>query len=242
MEFYAGSEHTARAVMHNPTSMAFGYLGVLFMGIGQASMVEVNFHLEAGESKEVLFPITMPTALGDYPVYVGVFSGGTFLEPLRQGENVAIIAQAGPFDMSITKFNTTADKYGPAFWLMQPTAVISNPHSVRISHQIRIIAAPGSYDQNLLSSYIWTRCWGGGAAGASKESLQELLVTLDPGQSITLVSPFYYIDEWHSRHENYEWSNMPPGTYSSGTPRKYWFRVIDEQGNWSPVASIGTVV
>ncbi len=96
MEFIAGSVHTARAVMTNPTNAAWDYQGILFMGINQSSMALVNFHLNAGESKEVSFEIAMPTALGDYPVYIGVYVGSTFLEPLRQGEDVTIVATPSP--------------------------------------------------------------------------------------------------------------------------------------------------
>ncbi|GAJ18623.1 unnamed protein product [marine sediment metagenome] len=67
-----------------------------------------------------------------------------------------------------------------------------------------------------------------------------LSVTLNPGQSITLVSPFYYIDGWHDTHHTYEWTNSPPGMYSAGVRKKYYFRIIDELGNWSPYKSVGS--
>jgi len=178
MEFYAGSTHTAKAVMHNPTTAPFDYQGILFMGIEQASMAEKAFHLEAGQSEEVSFPVVMPTALGSYPVYIGVFSGGVFLEPLRQGENVAVIAQAGPFNMSIIRIDTDTDKYYSSYWVMLPVAVIANPHSAVITHQLRVIAAPGSSNPELFSSYEWTRYWGGAPIGTPHENLsQELSVT-----------------------------------------------------------------
>ncbi|MBA7483248.1 hypothetical protein ES707_18759 [subsurface metagenome] len=147
-----------------------------------------------------------------------------------------------PFTMSITKINTRTDKYASAFWLMEVTCQISNPHSVQISHDIYCCWAFGSADPDDPASFRYNRCWGGGSPGTPKSELYSLLLTLNPGQSVTLVSPFYIIDGWHDFHENYEWSNMPSGMWSHGQPKKYWFRMIDELGNWSPVKSIGTVV
>ena len=94
MEFYAGSTHTATAVMHNPTSGAFDYTGVLYMGVNQAVAAEVLFHLNPGESKEVSFSVEMPTTLGQYPVFISVFSSGALLAHYQSTENVVIVPAA----------------------------------------------------------------------------------------------------------------------------------------------------
>lgn len=239
-QFNTGEARTAKVTMRNPTSKAFTYKGVLYMGINQATMVEVPFSLGAGESKEVLFAATMPSVAGTYPVYIGVFSNDVLVPPLYRGTEDVVLVVPAPFSMSITKIDSTINKYATAYWLMQPTILVSNPYGTQITHRLRCIAAFGSKDKNLLSSYIFTRCWGGGAKGTPQSQLRELSVTLGPGQSVTIISPYYFIDDWNDNHNSYEWENDPPGMYSAGVKKKYWFRVIDENNNWSPVASIGS--
>jgi hypothetical protein len=240
-QFQPDEVKVAKAVMHNPTARAFDYRGVLYMGVDQVAMAEVNFSLNAGESQEVSFSVTMPSQAGVYPIYLSVFSGGELLSHYQATENVSIAAPY-PFNMTITQIETATNKYANAYWLMQPNILVSNPHSVPVSHKLYCGWAFGSRDPNLLSSYAFTRCWGGGAPGTPANELYELYVTLNPGQSVTLVSPFYYTDGlWGWERANpYEWSNLPDGMYSAGVRKKYYFRIIDELGNWSPVMSVGT--
>lgn len=219
----------------------------LFLGPDEATKVVTSGRVpfvSTGAEKNVSLPITMPSSPGTHHGYIDVFAGGfRFLAYILKEDVVIAAPVALPFTMSITRIDTIdSDKYATAYWLMQPVALISNPHSTPITHRLRFIVCYGSSDPNLLSSYLWTRCWGGGAPGTPQDQLYELPVTLNPGQSITVVSPFYYIDGlWGWERANpYEWSNMPPGMYSAGVRKKYWFRIIDELGNWSPVKSVGT--
>ena len=89
-QFSAGETRTAKVTMRNPTGKAFDYTGFLYMGTNLAVMAEVSFHLDAGQEKEVLFSVTMPSVAGTYPVYVGVFSGGQNIALYKATEDVVI--------------------------------------------------------------------------------------------------------------------------------------------------------
>ena len=90
-EFAAGEAKTARVPMRNPTSKAFDYRGEIYMGTDLAKMSEQLFHLNAGEEKQVSFPVTMPALAGTYPVHIGVFSGGKNIALYRAIEDVTVI-------------------------------------------------------------------------------------------------------------------------------------------------------
>ncbi len=242
-EFSPGESKTAIVVMTNPTIKAFDYVAGLYMGTNLALMASADFHLEAGKSKDISLPATMPSVVGTYPVHIGVFSDGESIDLYKAREDVVIVAPVLPFDMSITKIDTEKDKFAEvpalAYWLMEVTCQISNPHSVPISHDIYCVYARAKYVDR---GYRYDRCWGGAAPGTPREQLHGLSVTLDPGESITLISPFYYIDDWNDFFSTYEWINDPPGMLYGGIRVKYLFKIIDEQGNCSPVASVGTHV
>lgn len=186
----------------------------------QKKMVTLN----PGESAAVSFQIT-PTQPEVYQVTVNGLAGSFTVLPVL----------TLPFNMEITSIATTTDKYATAYWLMELACQVSNPHSVQVTRQIRCRWAFGSDDPNNPTKYR-DRYWRG-VAGQDPQIW--LPLTLNPGQSIILTSPFYYLDGLQD-YGGYEWNNMPLGMYSAGVPKKYWFRIIDELGNWSPVKSIGT--
>jgi hypothetical protein len=92
--FSAGESRVAKVTMRNPTGKAFDYSGFLYMGTDLAVMSEVSFHLNAGEEKQVAFPVTMPLVEGVYPVHIGVFSSGQNIALYRATEDVVILALA----------------------------------------------------------------------------------------------------------------------------------------------------
>jgi len=93
-EFLPGESKTAIAPMSNPTVKAFDYTGFIYMGTDLAVMSQVDFHLEAGEEKNISLPVTMPLGVGTYPVYIGVFSGGKNIGLYRATEDVTITTKA----------------------------------------------------------------------------------------------------------------------------------------------------
>lgn len=95
VEFSPSEEKVAKIPMSNPTTKPFDYTVELYMGTNLALMASTDFHLEAGESKDIELPVTMPSVIGTYPVYIGVFSAGEFIEPLYKAvEDVVIFGVA----------------------------------------------------------------------------------------------------------------------------------------------------
>jgi len=95
-QFNAGESKVAKAPIHNLTGKAFDYTGLIYMGTDLAVMAEVPFHLNAGEEKQVAFPITMPSVQGTYPVHIGVFSGEQNIALYRAAEDVIIVLTMPP--------------------------------------------------------------------------------------------------------------------------------------------------
>ena len=89
-EFAPGVKKTAVVPMTNPTAKVFDYTAELYMGVNLALMASADFHLNAGETKDISLSVTMPTEAGTYPVHIGVFSGGENIALYHATEDVII--------------------------------------------------------------------------------------------------------------------------------------------------------
>lgn len=102
----AGAEKIATAAMTNPTSKPYDYDATLFLGLAAVASSSKSFHLNAGESKDINFPITMPETYGIYPVYLSIMSGGQDLGLFRGEDDIVV---AGISDLLVSYQEVLAD-------------------------------------------------------------------------------------------------------------------------------------
>jgi len=116
-QFSPGENKTAVVQMTNPTGSPFSYHAELYMGTDLALMASEGFSLEAGASGEVRFEVVMPTASGEYPVYIGVWSEDTFIRLYQATENIEIVAPAGELgDFRYTVISCSAPQKPDSAW------------------------------------------------------------------------------------------------------------------------------
>ncbi len=88
----AGQSFTARATLSNPTEAGFNYTAELYLGVPKAaSSGMVSFSLAPGESKDILFLLTMPSMEATFPVYLDVFVGGVLIAAYEATEMVTTV-------------------------------------------------------------------------------------------------------------------------------------------------------
>ena len=147
MQFYPGEVKTAKVTMRNPTGKAFDYNALVYLGTDLAVVSEKAFSLAAGEEKQASFPVTMPLSVGMYPVYIGVFSGGEFIEPLYQGEDVVIAAPV-PFTFSSVSVSSRPCPIATAWMIPSFSCHISNPGAETVTHTMTYKLAGYSHYYN----------------------------------------------------------------------------------------------
>ncbi|GAH60873.1 unnamed protein product, partial [marine sediment metagenome] len=91
-QFSPREVRTAIASMSNPTAKSFAYTAELYLGVPKAaSSGVISFSLAAGETRNISFPVTMPSAEGTYPVYLDIFVAGELIGAYRAIEDVVIV-------------------------------------------------------------------------------------------------------------------------------------------------------
>lgn len=223
MEFSPGEVKTAKVPMSNPTAKAFDYSVELYMGTGLTLMASTNFHLEAGESKVISLSVTMPTTLGTYPVYIGVFSDGVFIPPVRQGEDIIIAT--------------------PAAFTFGDVSVTSRRCSIAAYDHPDVFCVVTNNTPQTLTRTIYAMCYHG-AGGTTPDVSQGssryidgqspsggIVLTLVPGQSYNIHSPHEY------RKPDGDMKCSSPALWSQDC-YGFWFE--DEYGNRSSIACWGS--
>ena len=111
----------------------------------------------------------MPGASGTYPVNIGGFSGGVFIPPVYQGENVVIIeAPTNPFTFAKPECSRVTFNDAPAFDTMTFSCLVTNNTDMTLT---RILMQR------------WYYCDYAGCIGECTICHQVRTKTLDPGQS-----------------------------------------------------------
>lgn len=158
-EFSPGESKVAKVTMFNPTGKAFGYSAELYMGTNLALMVSTPFHLEAGESKDIELPIIMPSDAGTYPVYIGVFSNGQFIEPLYKVIEDVIIAAPILAALGITLKNpppsATTWRWTLCYRRADGTPLIKDSHVTPIDEVAYAIVPPVPLPNPLCEVIVW---------------------------------------------------------------------------------------
>ena len=90
--FEAGSTHTARATLTNPTSKDFTYAVELYLDVTKAATSGAGeVTIPAGQSMEVSFAMVMPLVEGDYQPYLDVWVGTELIAHYAATELVTIV-------------------------------------------------------------------------------------------------------------------------------------------------------
>jgi hypothetical protein len=177
-EFSPGEEKTALVAITNPTSKAFSYQMVLYMGVNMVAMGDAEFSLEAGESKDIGIPVVMPSGAGIYPVYVDVWHGDELLNHYKASEDVEIVAEESHFAYDVI----SCWEYSGGFKILKFRCTITNQGSYRESHLVSI----WKYRQD--------------QGRASKVLEDTVRYTLDAGESVDYAYPTL-----HSGDYGYRW-------------------------------------
>jgi hypothetical protein len=90
--FEAGSTHTARAQLTNPTAKQFTYTVELYLGVGKvATSGQGQVTIGAGASQLVDFTLVTPQQEGTHHVYLDVSVAGSLIAHYLATEDVSVV-------------------------------------------------------------------------------------------------------------------------------------------------------
>lgn len=87
----SGSAHSATARLTNPTTREFTYTTELYLGVTKvATSGPGSVTIAPGLSVDMVYPVVMPVAEGEYEVYLDVYVGAELIAHYKATENVII--------------------------------------------------------------------------------------------------------------------------------------------------------
>ncbi len=89
-EFEAGSVHTARATLTNPTMKQFTYDVELYLDVTKVASASGTITIPAGSSVPIDFIVTMPLVEGTFDVWVDAWYGTELLVHYHATEKVTV--------------------------------------------------------------------------------------------------------------------------------------------------------
>lgn len=183
-QYSAGSIGTAKITFTNPKLRAVDYYAWLFMGADYTPMAGVSFSLNAGQSKEVEFTVTMPSVEGTYPVYVGVFSDDILIPPFIHGSEDVIVTPL-PYEVGVSFVRERSCDEGHMegdTWVCTRYSASERYGHITVVNQ----GAPGQLVITVEGWFYLSGVQGGAIGGANKQWTDYFGI----GQAITYT--FYY--------------------------------------------------
>jgi hypothetical protein len=152
----------------------------LFLGLNESNAVAssglVPF-VSTGSAKQVSLPLMMPDNPGVYHVYIDVLTGGEVFLAYMADEDIEITTPDLVFGTPVV--TVVPNKMASQFYVAQVVCTVSNPTQSAITRTIKCGCRKADEPWK-----IWYRRW--------PDLSLELAVTLSPGETRTLVSPYYY--------------------------------------------------
>lgn len=189
-ELNSSTTYTATATMSNPTTKAFDYAAMLFLGIDKVATAEASFHLEAGESKPVSFSIVTPAVGGTYPVYIHVSAAGVDLGLYQATEDVVISALVPPVSWTYSDISCSVVPSGIGGWpMVNFQGKITNQGSSQATKIVMLYRRDWTPVWNELSGqFVWQ--WGPWAVAITNEgTAMQFELTLSAEQWYQVIYP-----------------------------------------------------